>query len=1050
MNLRSQNEHLCRIEMLGPIRLICGSQEQTRFATQKAEALLAYLALRPGPHPRERVIDLFWPDMDLSAGRNNLSTTLVSLRRQLEPADVRRGSVLVTTHASIGLDPPAVKTDVAEFEQLLKQAARIEEPRERADLLTRAVDLFRADPLPGHYQDWAVLEAERLQTRLQEALLQLTRDREAIGDLGAALHSARRSAALDPYSEDLHYALIRLNVLNGHLVEARETHRRFERLFADEFGTEPSEVTRRAIAEILAQPPAPPRLPSGVAPSSTPVTPSRGAVPEDAHDRAEPGQGALPPMILSHFYGRSAEIAEIGQLLLSFKGIVERSCRLVTLIGPGGIGKTRLSLEFARQAVPRFELWCAFVPLAELTSPTQIVDQIASVLRLSPDRSTPSLDQIIALLRKLDRPEKPPLLVLDNLEHLLTGNPEAESAGTFLAAEVVQTLLGQVPGLILLCTSRRRIGVRGERLVTVVPLPVPAEPARMLEPQALAPLLAVPSVRLYVDRAQAVRPDFGLTPTNAPAVAALCRQLEGNPLALELAAAWVRVLPPRKMWERLTRGQDIPEGSYADLPTRHRTLTAALEWSFRLLNPAQQRLFARLAVFRGGWTQETAETVCTEPDAISLLAELQEASLCTLGRSIADEAEDEVRYDFLETVRAFSRKQLEARGEVNELMRRHAAFFLALAEAADPHLRGAEQVIWFAHLAAEHENLRAALDWYAGLPAEATNAEELLRLTLAMAWFWNVRGHWAEGRQRLTLALARAQDTDSTLYARALNAAAGFAMRDGEMTQALDLFERCLALFRAHGNQRGIANLLHNLAFLALQQGDLDRAEPLYAESLALNRQLGDPIGIADELHHLGWVAQERGDLVRARTLYEESLAIRPLGGDRRSSANTLQNLANIAFTLGDLARAQMLQEQNMAIRRELGDRPGIASALQNLGKIALQQNDPLRARALILESLAIFRDIGDRRGITGSLQALASWAVTQQRALLAARLYGASDALNAVMDKVRTPAEEEVYRIMLIEVHRQLSATEFTAAWEAGHALSWEQIVTEVLTEET
>ncbi len=311
---------------------------------------------------------------------------------------------------------------------------------------------------------------------------------------------------------------------------------------------------------------------------------------------------------MGRYFGREAEIVQLASLLVPRKGTPlgpdapPSPCRLVTLTGPGGMGKTRLSLEFARQAGARFRLWSGFVSLADLTQAVQIPAQIAATLKLKLDANDDPLGPVCAFLNAQDSPDTPPLLILDNLEHLLPGEETEEEAGSNLAVDCIQTLLERVPGLILLCTSRRRLAMRGEQLLTLSPLPLPEAMPGESEKSDLARLLAVPSVRLYVDRAQAVRPDFGLTPTNAPAVAALCRQLEGSPLALELAAAWVRALPPRKMWERLTQGMDIPPGSYADLPARHRTLSAALEWSFRLLTPAQQRLFARLAVFRGGWT----------------------------------------------------------------------------------------------------------------------------------------------------------------------------------------------------------------------------------------------------------------------------------------------------------------------------------------------------------------------------------------------------------------------------------------------------------------
>ena len=771
---------------------------------------MAYLALRPGPHPRERVIDLLWPDRDMAAGRNNLSTTLVSLRRQLEPAGARRGSVLVTTQADVGLNPDTVSTDLALFEDLLKRAARSDNSTQRADFLQRAADLYRGDLLPGNYQDWAVREAERLRARLQEALQQLALDLEALGDIAGALQTAQRSAALDPYSEEKHCRLIRLYVLSGQMGLAKEAHGRFERLLAEEFGADLAPSTRQRIAQIFKQPAAPARPKNDLTAPSVPVRA------EDAEflsvAKEENRAPSTLPVALGRYFGREAEIVRLARLLVPGKGLPlgpdapESPCRLVTLTGPGGMGKTRLALEFARQAGTRFNLWHGFVSLADLTQAAQIPARIAGTLKLAPDTSGDPLAPVCDFLNAQDSPDAPPLLILDNLEHLLPreeGEEDTgEEAGGSPVVDCIQTLLARVPGLLLLCTSRRRVAVRGEYLLALAPLPVPDAVSDASETSDLARMLTVPSVRLYVDRAQAVRPDFGLTPTNAPAVAALCRQLEGSPLALELAAAWVRALPPRKMWERLTQGQDIPPGSYADLPARHRTLSAALEWSFRLLTPAQQRLFARLSAFRGGWTPEAVEAVCAEPDALFLLSALQEASLITA----TPEAEDEEqgRYTFLETVRAFSRRHLDAFGEAEVTDNAHAAFFLNLAEQAGAQLRGAEQARWLARLEADHDNIRAALDRCLSAQSGMEQKEIGARLVCAMFPFWNIRGHWAEARRYLEAAHVHAEaGLPAPLHARLLNIRAGSARLVGDLARAQTLYEESLQSVAATGRPEG-------------------------------------------------------------------------------------------------------------------------------------------------------------------------------------------------------------------------------------------------------
>jgi predicted ATPase/DNA-binding SARP family transcriptional activator len=1036
----------CRVEMLGALRLIHGDQITTRFARQKAAALLAYLALHPRPQSREQLIDLFWPDMDLPAGRDNLSTTLASLRRQLEPPGVRQGSVLMTTHAQVGLNPAAITTDVAAFEQFLSEAAQAEEVGLRAERLQCAVTLYQGDMLPGVYFDWAVRESERLQARMMEALGQLIQDRETLGDLAGALESTQRAVALDPYSEELHTQLIRFYVANGHVGTAREANRKFERMFAKEFGAAPSVETRQTVARLLAKASTVPRVDTPVSLPRTTGRPRKTEQPplhSIAEREASSVQPVAPPAVLSRFFGREGEIAELAQLLLPSKAtpvgpdLPDDPCRIVTLIGPGGIGKTRLALEFTRKAAQRFGFWCGFVPLADLTDSSQIADQIANALRLPPDSNSNPLERVLSFFRQQGRPGAPVLLVIDNLEHLLSQNASDDSFipdAPDIAANIVQALLEGVPGLTILCTSRRRLGLRGERLVDVRPLPIPDAPHAKADADALAALAAVPSVRLYLDRAQSVRPDFGLTPTNAAAVAALCRQLEGSPLALELAAAWVRVLPPRKMWERLTQGLDIPAGSYADLPTRHRSLAATLDWSWRLLRPAAQRLLARLSVFHGGWSLEAAETVCEEPEALNVLAELQEASLVMA----AEDASGEVRYRFLETVRAFARQRSVEWEEWEAAQRRHAAYFQALAEEADTHLRGPDQALWLARMEAEHDNLRAALDFRA-----STETDAGLELTCVLARFWRVRGHWSEARRRLHTALIQAGDSvPIALRARGLNAAGAFALTQGDYAQARTLWMQTLELRRQLGDRARIADTLHNLGYLAVVQGDYAQARPLYEEALATQRELGDQTAVADELHHLGLVAHEQGDLAQAHTLYKESLMLRRPLGDQRGIALTLNNLANVASAQNDRAQARSLLEESLALHQELGDQQGIGLVLNNLANVMSQEGDSTGALTLLKEALSIQYEIGDRAGSIGSLLKLAQIVLDIGQPDRAIRLLGAMETARQSFSIPESEAIAQLRATVTDGSHAILDEAAFASEYTAGQKMTLEEAV--------
>lgn len=1040
----------CRVEMFGGLCLVRAGERVSRFARQKAGMLLAYLALSPGPHSRERLLDLFWPDMDLPASRDNLSTALASLRRQIEPPGVRRGSVLLATHTQVGLNAGAVTTDVAEFEGLLDQAVRSDTPTSRVARRRQAVALYRDGFLPGCYEDWAVRASDRLEARLLIALEALAQDQETLGALGDAQETARRRVELDAYSEDAHYQLIQLSVLAGHPQAGRAAWTRFEQTVASEFGAEPSPQTHSRIEQLLAAPPrfAPPPAPG----TETPASSAAVSAPETVGASMTPRNPAAPPVVLSRFFGRETEMRQLINLLLpkdraqalvtELTAGLEPPCRLVTLTGPGGIGKTRLAVETAQRLSERLSVWCGFAGLAEATTPGQIAGRIASALGIAPSADAPPLEQVAAFFAARDSLRAgPAVLVLDNLEHLLAeGDSEADLDG----AEAVRLLLERMPSLTVLCTSRRRLGLRGERTLPVDPLPVPPLPSTDITAESLKTLAESPSVRLYLDRAQAVRPDFTLTTTNAPAVAALCRQLEGSPLALELAAAWVRTLPPRKMWERLTLGLDIPAGSYGDLPARHRSLSAALDWSRRLLTPAQQRLWARLSVFRGGWTVEAAEAVGEAPDAAALLADLAEASLVTTTETEAGE----IRYGFLETVRAFGwtylqeeKRDKEKKDEESSsaAARRHADYFGTLAATAEPNLRGPAQAEWLERLEQEHDNLRAVLTRHL---AQDGDAEAGMHLAVMLARFWNVRGHWREGGRWLNLALAhpRSASLPPALRARALNAAAGFTKLLGDPTGAQMLFEESLLLRRQVGDLARVADTLHNLGYLALGQGRLARARALYEESLALCRQLDDTIGIADELHHLGLVAHEGGDLAEAQAWYEESLVLRRLLGDERGLAITLHNLGNIACSRGDLVLARTLHEESLAVRRQIGDRQGIAESLCGLGVIGLQYEDGAWAGALFFESLALYRQLGDGLGVACVLEGLAALALAAGDAGRAGRLYGAASARRETLEMPLSVENRQALEQTLASARGGPLASAFVASWEQGRSLTWEQ----------
>ncbi|HVK04573.1 MAG TPA: BTAD domain-containing putative transcriptional regulator, partial [Armatimonadaceae bacterium] len=723
---------LWRIELLGgdpravPVgEGVGGGGVLARFPTQKTAALLALLALAPGrARPRDEIIALLWPDAESGAARDRLSQALVWLRPRLEPPGVERGHVHLADRRGVALATGRVTSDVAALDAALAEARRGGSGAHARDALLRAVGLYRGDLLPAHYDDWVLAERRRLRDACLEALRLLTALYEADGDYERAAGFARRATAVDALDEGAHADLIRLLGASGQAAAALRQFRALTDLLARELGAAPSAATLALVERIRAA-----GSEGLTAAAAAGVPPARPRAPDPL------------PTPLTRFFGREDEIARVRDAVLN------EGARLVTITGPGGAGKTRLALAAAREMASAFAGALAFAPLADVEDPRTIPATLAAALGLPAPPAGVSLDAVAEALR-----EGPPfLLVLDNLEHLLGG-----------AVAVVRELLARAPTTTLLVTSRQRLGVDGEREVPLPPLPLP--PASLAAAATTREaVLASPSVRLFVDRARAVRPDFAVTPDNADAVARVCARLEGIPLAIELCAAWAQTLTPAQMLDSLSQRFDLLVSRRADITPRHRTLRAALEYSYLLLPADLRALFAGLSVFRGGWSLEAAVAVCGggEGDAAAVagalpmlagLTELRERSL-VVAEEEGEAVVAEMRYRMLETLREFASDLLpyadrEARRAA------HAAYFLRLAERDDgAGMTGPEPERWLSLLDRERENLRAALAWSLETPEAAR--EVGLRLGVALGRYWAVRGPLSEGSRWLRALLER-------------------------------------------------------------------------------------------------------------------------------------------------------------------------------------------------------------------------------------------------------------------------------------------------------
>ncbi|HEX3819695.1 MAG TPA: protein kinase [Candidatus Sulfotelmatobacter sp.] len=731
---------------------------------------------------------------------------------------------------------------------------------------------------------------------------------------------------------------------------------------------------------------------------------------------SEPRPNNLPVQRTA-FIGRELEAIALRRLL------GREDVQLVTLTGPGGIGKTRLALQVAADAAGEFPGGVCFVPLAAVSDRALIASSIAQALGV---RETGNQSPQESLKEYVNGLGQPMLLVLDNFEHLVS------------AAPVITQLLNTGPKLKVAVTSQAPLHVYGEHEFPVPPLALPN--LKSIPPVEM--LSRLPAIALFVERAQAVKREFALTRENAPAVAAICARLDGLPLAIELAAARIKLLSPSAMLTRLESRLNLLTGGARDLPSRQQTLRSTVDWSYGLLNSAEQTLLRRLSVFAGGCTLEGAEAVCDTKSDLGL--DILDGMASMVDKSLAQQVEQghaETRFLMLSTIREYALERLAESDDEAATRRAHAAYYLVLAE------EGAEDMVthpeWLDRFEIEHDNFRAALDYL----IKTGDAEWGLRLGAALFRFWETREHLTEGRDASARLLAlEGTAVRPKLRARIMFAAAVLAGEQGEHSAARQLFEHSLEICVELNDSRGVAVALNALAVNARDRGDFPAASMLFERCVAIWKDLGDSADIARALSNLASVMKSQGDYTRASSLYDECLAMFRRAGDGAGVAWTLNYQGDVARERADFNTARAYCEQSLAAFRQLRDGWGIASAQSDLATLSCDQGNDAEARRLYGESIQMFQELGYKRGIARSLECLAASAAAQSKAEQSLHLAGAAAALRQRLGAPLTMAEQARLDKALEFARRTLGDTAGMAAWMEGWKMPIEQAVREAL----
>ena len=989
-----------QIRLLGEFRVEVNGQPVN--VRRKARHLIAVLALQPQHQMhREQLVELLWPGQEAEWAINNLHKTIHAARRALEPGVSAGGAsgFITSREQRIILSAPGqLRIDVEEFERLAAAALKSSGSIEAGEA---ALALYGGQLLPEEpYEDWIIERRRELLSLQHKLLARLAALYEESGQVDKSIALYQQLAACDKLNEETHRQLMRLYALTGNRRQAFRQYESCREALHNEMGIMPEVETIKLYERIAA---------GEIQKSFAARAETR---PPEAQSRGAAGTNLRHP--LTSFIGRVEEINEISAQLINR--------RFVTLTGTGGIGKTRLALEVASRVRDKFEDGVWLVELASLKDPMLVERSVAAVLGVREEPGALLLQTLLHFLQT-----RRILLVVDNCEHVV----EAVAA---LAVE----LLEASSGVSILATSREPIGVPGEMVWRVATLALPDPSVR---PSA-ARLARCEAAQLFLERAKLSDPGWQLTDEGAADVAQLCCRLEGIPLALELAAAHIKALTVRQILSMLDDNFHLLANTERTIAPRHRTIRAAIDWSYELLSTDEQVLYRRLSVFAGGWSLGAAEAVCLTGSIetgsiIDLLVRLIDKSLV-----MVEHQKFEARYRFLETIRQYGLNKLRAADEEREVCARHLEWSLRLAEQAACAASGVEQHKRFTVLENEHDNLRAALQWSLH---EERDVERGLKLCVALWRFWQSHGHISEGRRWFESALKLSGLSLSSLRADALHGASALASLQGDFEQARALLEDCLALRRESVDRRGEAHATQRLGIIAYYMGDYQQAGLLQERSLDICQQIGDQHGAARAIGGLGILALDQGDFEQAWSRFQECLSIYQLEDYKLGIVVTTNNLGETALRKGEMECARKLLEQSLKIAEELGDRGWVARSLHLLGHVHLARGLYAPAIESLTAALTILQEIGDAI-IVHVLEGFACAVAAQGLAEPAVRLCEAAGALRRLTKMPRTPIEQASINRYLDKVLKNLDQNKLEQWRENGRAMTLDAAITYAL----